>query len=78
MTADTNDMNENRAVQAGAEESKATAEGDIEQTVKMLANAAEALTSAQSNCMKTVADHVQAVKSREEEVIVIAEATQIP
>ena len=42
------------------------------------ANAEVALASAHSNCIKTVADHVHTVKSREEELIVIAEATQIP
>ncbi len=68
MAADTDDMNEYRAVQAGAEESKTTAEGNLEQTVKVLANAEEALTSEHSNCMQTLADHVQTVKSREKEL----------
>jgi len=77
VAADTNDMKEEKAAQAGAEESKATAEGDLEQTVKELANAEEALASAHSNCMKTAADHEQTVKAREEELKVIAEATKI-
>ena len=57
--------------------SKATAEGDLEQTVKELAKAEETLASARSNCMKTAADHEQTAKAREDELKFIAEATKI-
>ena len=61
----------------GLIKSKATAEGDLEQTVKVLAKAEETLASAHGNCVKTAADHEQTVKAREDERKVIAESTKI-
>ena len=57
--------------------SKATTEGDLEQTVKELALAEETLALAHSNSMKTAADHEQRAKPQEDELKVIPEATKI-
>ena len=56
---------------------KATADSDLEQTVKLLAKAEETLATAHGNCVKTAADHEQTVKSREDERKLIAEATKV-
>merc|ERR1719267_428202 len=59
------------------EEEKATAEGDLAETVKALAAAEEALKTAQMNCMQVAADHEVTIKSRAEELAAIAEAKKI-
>jgi len=53
------------------------AEGDLVTTVKELANANEALQTANANCMTTAADHEATVAARNEELKVIAEAKKI-
>merc|ERR1719237_1640171 len=45
MAADTKDMEDEKAAKAEAEEGKATAEGDLEETVKMLKNTKDDLTT---------------------------------
>merc|ERR1719183_794636 len=53
------------------------AEGDLEKTLKDLANSNGALATAQSTCMSVAADHEATVRSRTEELTAIATATKI-
>lgn len=77
IAADTKDMNEEKADKAAAEESKATAVGDLAETTKALANAEEVLQTTGTTCMTVAADHEATVKSREEELKTIATAKKI-
>merc|ERR1719230_315273 len=61
-----------------AGEGKATAEGDLANTVKELENAEKELATANSDCMTTAADHEATVAARTEELKVIATAEKIP
>merc|ERR1719267_239825 len=74
---DTKDMEEEKEAKLAAEETKATAEGDLAITVKALANAKKALETAQMNCMQVAAYHEVTIKSRAEELAAIAEAKKI-
>ena len=56
---------------------KATAEGDLKQTVKELTQTEETLAAAHSSSIKTAADREQAAKAREYEPRVSAEGAQI-
>merc|ERR1719331_2773836 len=62
---------------ASTEESKATAEGDLAETVKELKADKESLGTAQTTCMQVAADHEATVKSRTEELTAIATAKKI-
>eukprot|EP00419_Tripos_fusus_P034131 CAMPEP_0172780162 /NCGR_PEP_ID=MMETSP1074-20121228/202790_1 /TAXON_ID=2916 /ORGANISM="Ceratium fusus, Strain PA161109" /LENGTH=360 /DNA_ID=CAMNT_0013617135 /DNA_START=41 /DNA_END=1120 /DNA_ORIENTATION=- len=64
MSADTKDMEDEKAAKAEAEEGKATAEGDLKETVKMLRNTKEQLSTASGTCMQTAADHEATVNAR--------------
>jgi hypothetical protein len=77
IAADTKAMNEQKAAKAAAGEGKATAEADLANTVKDLADAKDALATANSNCMQTAADHEATVAARTEELKVIAKAKSI-
>merc|ERR1719414_1285965 len=77
LAADTKDMKAEKSGKAEAQEAKATAAGDLEVTIKELANSEETLATARSTCMKVGADHEMTVKAREEELKVIAEAKKI-
>merc|ERR1719326_2247383 len=77
IAADTKDMEDQKTFKSECEESKATAEGDLTGTVKDLAASEKALATAQSTCMTVAADHEATVRSRAEELKVIAEAKQI-
>jgi len=77
MSADTKNMNEQKSSKEGAEEGKATAEGDLATTVKALKESEEALAVANSDCMTTAADHEATVASRNEELKVIKTAEGI-
>jgi len=70
-------MEEEKAAKAAAEETKATAEGDLAQTVKALAEANAALEAANRNCMQVASDHAETVKGRAEELAAIAQAKKI-
>merc|ERR1719230_36809 len=74
---DTKDLNEQKAGKEQAAEEKATAEGDLETTVKELKENQEALATANSDCMTTAADHEATVAARNEELKVIATAEKI-
>merc|ERR1719326_2687151 len=70
-------MNDEKASKAEAEEGKAGAEGDLARTQKELKEAEEKLATANANCMTVAADHDATVKSREEELAVVAQAKKI-
>lgn len=57
-----------------AEEAKAVAEGDLEQTKKTLADGEAALETVNGDCMTTAADHDATKQGRVEELKVIAQA----
>jgi len=77
MSFDTKDMEDEKAAKAEAAEGKATAEGDLGETVKLLKNTKDELATASSTCMQVAADHEATVKSRNEELKAIATATKI-
>merc|ERR1719336_954612 len=77
IAADNKDMSDEKASKASSEEAKATAEGDLANTVKDLADGEKALETTGTSCMTTAADHEATVKSRKEELAAIAKATQI-
>merc|ERR1719464_2029544 len=72
IAADTKWLNEEKAAKAASEEAKAAAEGDLAQCIKDLADAEAALEAAKAACAQTTADHEATVKSRTEELAVIA------
>merc|ERR1719150_2891616 len=77
MAADTKDMEDEKAAKAEAAEGKATAEGDLGETVKLLKNTKDDLATASATCMQVAADHQATVKARNEELKAIATATKI-
>lgn len=77
MAADTKDLNEEKAAKAAADETKATAEGDLAETAKALANAKDTLETTGSTCMTVAADHEATMKGRAEELAAIATAKKI-
>jgi len=77
MTADTKDMEDEKAAKAEAAEGKATAEGDLVETVKLLKNTKDALATASATCMQVAADHQATVTARNEELKAIATAKKI-
>jgi len=77
MEADTKDMDEEKSLKAATEENKATADGDLAETVKELAKDKESLQVASNTCMQVAADHEATVKSRSEELNAIATAEKV-
>jgi len=77
IDADTKDMDEEKSLKASSEETKATADGDLAETVKGLAEDEASLKTATSTCMTVASDHDATVKSRKEELAAIAEAKKI-
>merc|ERR1719480_115828 len=77
MAADTKDMDDEKAAKAEASEGKATAEGDLGETVKMLKDTKDDLATASATCMQTAADHEATVTARAEELKAIATAKKI-
>merc|ERR1719305_2184244 len=77
MAADTKDMDDEKAAKAEASEGKATAEGDLEETIKMLKATKDSLSTASSSCMTTASDHEATVTARNEELKAIATARKI-
>merc|ERR1712217_349089 len=71
------DMADEKAAKAASAEAKATAEGDLANTVKDLADSENSLKTTSSDCMQTAADHEATVKSRNEELTAIATAKKI-
>merc|ERR1719409_2415427 len=77
IAADQKDMDEEKAAKAAAEETKATAVGDLEETSKTLANGQETLETTGTTCMTVAADHEATMKSRAEELKAIATAKKM-
>merc|ERR1719162_686723 len=77
MTADTKDMNEQKSATAAADETKATAVGDLAQTTKALANSEDNLRTTGTTCMTVAADHETTMKDRQEELTAIATAKKM-
>jgi chaperonin cofactor prefoldin len=77
IAADNKDKDDETTAKNAAEETKATAEGDLTNTVKDLADAQNALQVANTNCMQVAADHEATVVSRNAELKAIATATKI-
>jgi len=74
VEADTKDSDEAKASKASSQETKATAEGDLAETVKDLENDKAALATAGQTCMSIAADHEATMKSRSEELAALAAA----
>jgi len=77
LAADNKDMKSQKSAKAAAEEEKATAEGNLQQTLKELKEAAVALTVARTTCMRVSGDHEKSIQAREEELKVITEAKAV-
>jgi len=77
MAADTKDLNEEKSAKAAAEETEATAVGDLDQTAKSLANAEDNLHTTGTTCMTVAADHEATMKGRQEELKAIATARKM-
>merc|ERR1719242_2623731 len=77
MAADTKDMEDEKAAKAEAAEGKATAEGELEETLKLLKTTKDAFATASATCMQVAADHQATVKARNEELKAIATAKKI-
>jgi len=75
--ADGKDKDDETARKSGAEETKATAEGDLTNTAKDLADAEDALQVANTNCIQVAGDHETTVASRAEEIKAVDTATKI-
>jgi hypothetical protein len=63
IAADKKELDETKANKAGAQEVKATAEGDLDVTTKDLANAENALEVMSTSCETAASDHEASVKS---------------
>lgn len=77
INAQTKEMDDTKAGKAEAEETKATAEGELEGTTKELAAAQEELHSIQMDCMEKASDHEVTVKGRTEELKALATTKKI-
>jgi len=77
ISADSTDLDQEKAAKSTSEETKATAEGDLAITNKDLAAAQAELAECSSSCMQVAADHEATVAARAEELAVIAKAKKI-
>merc|ERR1719487_714635 len=77
IAADSKDMDEQKSAKAAADETKATAVGDLAETTKALANGKETLETTGTTCMTVAADHEATMKGREEELNAIATAKKM-
>jgi len=71
------EMDEAKADMAEAEETKATAEGELVVTKKDLATAQDALDLVHEDCMQKSSDHEITVKGRKEELAALGKAKKI-
>jgi hypothetical protein len=74
IAADQKDMDETKSAKAAADETKATAVGDLADTTKDLANAKGNLETTSTTCMTVAADHEATMRGRTEELQAIATA----
>merc|ERR1740130_2211398 len=77
ISADSKDMDEQKAAKAAADENKATAVGDLAQTTKALVNGKEVLQTTGTTCMTVAADHEATNAGRAEELKTIATAKKM-
>jgi len=74
---DESDMTNQKQKKSGAEEGKATAEGELEVTSKDLMTSTNGLALMQKDCMQVAIDHEAAMKANADEIKVIGEAKKI-
>jgi len=77
VTADKKEMDEAKKGKAEAEETQATAEGELEITKKAMAEDEATLKDIQMECMTQADEHEQAIKGRAEELKALATAKKI-
>jgi predicted transcriptional regulator len=77
LKADSKDMDDEKAGVSEAKEGRAVAEGDLAVTMKDLKNSKASLATANSDCMRTAADHEATVAARTEELKVVAKTKKI-
>jgi len=77
ISAQTKEMDDTKATKAAAEETKASAEGELEIVKKGLAADQEELHTIQMDCMEKASDHEITVKGRAEELKALATAKKI-
>jgi len=77
MAADGKDLDEQKAAKAAADETRATASGDLTETTKDLANAEQTIQTTSTTCMTVAADHEATMKGRKEELTTIATAKKM-
>eukprot|EP00747_Dinoflagellata_sp_TGD_P154790 gnl/TRDRNA2_/TRDRNA2_177533_c10_seq2.p1 gnl/TRDRNA2_/TRDRNA2_177533_c10~~gnl/TRDRNA2_/TRDRNA2_177533_c10_seq2.p1 ORF type:complete len:704 (+),score=255.75 gnl/TRDRNA2_/TRDRNA2_177533_c10_seq2:89-2200(+) len=77
IAADSHDLAVAKSTKAESEETKGTAEGDLAETVDELKKLTTYLDTISNDCMSTAQAHEESVKSRAEELAVIAEAKKI-
>jgi hypothetical protein len=77
LAQDNSDMAATKASKAADQESKAGAEGDLDVTTSDLKNSQHVLATTQRTCMQVANDHDSTVRSRNEELKAIADATKI-
>jgi len=74
MSADNKDLDAAKAKKAEADETSATATGDLSVAIKDLENSKDNLATVGSDCMTSAADHEATVHSRAEELKALATA----
>jgi len=77
VSAQTKEMDDTKADKAAAEETQASAEGELEITKKTVASAQEDLHTIQMDCMEKASDHEITLKGRAEELKALATAKKI-
>jgi len=77
IAQDKKEMGEAKATKAGAEEAKATAEGDLSMSSKELAADKKYLSDLSTDCQSKAADWEVSVKSRAEELQALADAKKL-
>jgi len=75
--ADSKNLAEEKVAKSASLEASATAKGDLDVTIKDLADAKTALEVSQGSCMQSAADHEASMKARSEELSAIAEAKAV-
>lgn len=77
MSADTKDLNDEKAAVADAEDTKAKIEGDLAITVPDLKDNKASLETSHQDCMQSAADHEATMSARKEELSTIEKAKTI-
>jgi hypothetical protein len=77
LSSDNYDLSFTKTKKADAEQSKATAEGDLAETVKEITTTQATIDTISTDCMTSATDHELSKKSRAEELAVIAKAKSI-